>query len=140
MFDRPGLLRRFASPARRRDALARAWVDYEAGSAKTNEWGLHGIFDDEFEAPIDERWLMILSLCAAASTAAPEVVAVLGAGFLESFIREDYGGFGDAAMDLIEPQLASNRTLLFALAGVWPGDQMRDRVERALHAHGQQRY
>lgn len=136
LYDRPGLLRRVASPPRQNAAVSRAWVDYEAGSEKANEWGLHRVFEITDKAAIGEQWLLILSLCAAAKNTDPEVVAVLGAGPLEDFIRR----FGDDAMDLIEPQLESNPTLLFALAGVWPGDEMRGRVARALAAHGQEPY
>jgi hypothetical protein len=42
---------------------------------------------------------MLSSLCAAASQAELDVVAVLGAGFLEDFIKEDHRGFRDEAMD-----------------------------------------
>jgi hypothetical protein len=62
------------------------------------------------------------------------VIAVLGAGPLEDFIRR----FRDGAMDLVEPQLGSNPTLLDALGGVWPGDEMRLRVTGALAAHGKE--
>ncbi|HEX4035492.1 MAG TPA: hypothetical protein VHX66_13695 [Solirubrobacteraceae bacterium] len=98
-------------------AIARAWVDYTADSEEANDWVLLRLFDVGYEGSIEEQWLMLLSRCAAASQAELEVVAVLGAGFLEDFIKEDRRGFGDEAMDLIEPQLASNPTLLYALRG-----------------------
>jgi hypothetical protein len=65
----------------------------------------------------------------------PKLVGVLGAGPLEDFVVK----FGDQAMDLIEPQLDTNETLLKALACVWRWDDpVRSRVDRALKARGQE--
>jgi hypothetical protein len=136
LYGEPGFVRRFASVDRQRAAMASAWVDYTAGSETANEWSLHRVFDVAYNGAIGEQWLMILSLSAAAKSADPKVVGVVGAGPLEDFI----GRFGDEAMDLIEPQLESNPTLLFALAGVWPRDDVRGRVTQALAAHRQERY
>jgi hypothetical protein len=65
----------------------------------------------------------------------PQIIGVLGAGPLEDFVVK----FGDQAMDLIEPRLDSDETLLKALACVWRWhDPIRERVDRVLRARGQE--
>lgn len=123
--------------------FADAWVRYhrefsgrELPDEHPDDWAheLLGewIFDDE----IKKAWLAILAICARLRWEdEPKVVAWLGAGELEDFVV----GFGDRAMDLIEPHLKANDTLLKALACMWRWDEpIRDRVDRALVAHGQE--
>lgn len=58
LYGEPGLVSRFASPDRQRAAIARAWVDYTAGSEKANDWVLLRI-NPRDEGPIGDHWLMI---------------------------------------------------------------------------------
>lgn len=63
------------------------------------------------------------------------LISNIGAGPVEDFVVK----FGDQAMNLIEPELGSNPTLLKALAMVWRWDApIRPRIDRVLAEHGQE--
>ncbi len=88
-------------------------------------------------------WRLVLAICAQVDPADVDAGGFLevdiGAGPLEDFIRK----FRHEAMDLIEPELSRNRTLLESLGGVWVerGDnELLARLDAALAANGSRRY
>jgi hypothetical protein len=124
--------------------LTEAWLRYHrefAGSDLPDEhpddWAGYLVSEWIFDGEAEKTWLAILAISERLRWEdEPKVVAWFGAGALEDFVAE----FGDRAMDRIEPQLESNETLLKALACVWRwGEPIRDRVDRALAAHQQER-
>lgn len=132
--------------------LAEAWIRYQRRHRRTDrlpdedpdDWALERLSDWFLveEDTIEPFWEAILAICARARWGNGDdddswVVVMIGAGPLEDFITK----FEGRAMDLIEPRLDTNDTLLKALAGAWTRrTPVGDRVERALADRGQERY
>ena len=123
--------------------VARAWIEYQRASDKGDEehadvwmWGSDRITALLRAGEIDRAWLVIAGICAQVDADDLDLALMIGAGPLEDFIVT----FRDKAMDLIEPALQENKTLLTALAGAWDqGSGMRGRIGDALAEHGQER-
>jgi hypothetical protein len=123
-------------------ALSEAWLWYQAdmrhkidADEGENFWAVDALIELCDSGDTDRIWSAILDLCARADGKDPRVLAAIGAGPLEDFVVR----FGDQAMDLVEPELDENETLLRALAGVWRWDApIRARIDRVLAAHGQE--
>ena len=134
------------------DELAEAWIRYQRRHRRTDrlpdedpdDWALERLHDWFLleEDTIEPFWEAILAICAGVQWGKDDdddswVVVMIGAGPLEDFITK----FEVRAMDLIEPQLDANDTLLKALAGAWTQTTtVGARVEQALADRGQERY
>jgi hypothetical protein len=121
------------------EAISHSWLDYQRTEDEKHWWACEAVMEAAISDPTPEMqsitWRLILTLCSLAEDDL-KLILDIGAGPLEEFIRL----FGDNAMDLIEPAVATNRTLLRALAGVWGWDEpVRPRVDRVLAIHGQER-
>lgn len=124
-------------------AVARAWIEYQRAwdehapeHAEPWMWGPDRIDALRSAGKIDRVWLVIAGICAQVDADELDLALMIGAGPLEDFIVT----FRDRAMDLIEPALRENKTLLTALAGAWDqGSGMRGRIGDALAAQGQER-
>ncbi len=113
-------------------AVGRAWIDYHRTRTQRDWWAVETVIE---AVELEVAWRLVLTLCHLADPQDLRLVSNIGAGPLEDLIRRH----SDHAMDLIEPAVASNHTLLIALAGVWGWDEpVRPRVNRVLAAHGQE--
>lgn len=112
--------------------LVKAWLRYQATKDQADWWATDRVM--ELRGHLDGLWRIVLAICAEVDDD-NDVIYDIGAGPLESMISQ----FGDAAMDLIEPALAGNPTLLKSLAGVWGWKSpTRPRVDRVLAEYGQE--
>lgn len=113
-------------------AITDGWLRYTATKDEADWWAANAVL--ELTEELDPLWEVTLALCAKVDEDDMARIPDIGAGPLESMIVS----FGDAAMDLIEPALAHNPTLLKALACVWVWKEpVGPRVDRVLAEHGQ---
>ena len=116
------------------DAVSRACLSYWKSGEESDWWGVEAVMEAEGLGSPQLSWRLLLALCALVDPADLERINDIGAGPLESFIRT----FGEEAMDLIEPAVATHPTLLLALGAVWGwSEPFRPRIDRFLARHGQ---
>lgn len=116
-------------------AIASAWLRYQADKDEADWWAADLVIDWALDDQLDALWRIVVAVCARVDENDVSRISDIGAGPLEDMLCK----FGDAAMDLIEPAVADNPTLLKALAAVWAWDQpVWPRVDRVLAEYGQE--
>lgn len=114
------------------------WLRYHETQNESDEWPLDLVDKWIYAGRIADAWRLIKDVCGRVERDDLPLVSNIGTGPLENFVAR----FDDQAMDLIEPELSSNPTLLSALAMALRGErytQIRPRIDRALAEHGQER-
>jgi hypothetical protein len=116
--------------------VSRAWLSYTASQDEKDLWAVGAVDNWVNRGQLEVAWRLVLALCSEVDADDLKMIANIGAGPVENMITN----FGDAALDLIESLVATNLTLLRAVAMVWAWDEPeRERVDRLLAAHGQER-
>jgi hypothetical protein len=116
--------------------LGRAWISYTAGGDEEDLWAVGAVDDWVNGGQLDVAWRLVLALCSEVDADDLKMIANIGAGPVENMITN----FGNPALDLIESAVATNLTLLRAVAMVWGWDEPeRERVDRLLADHKQER-
>lgn len=124
-------MQREASDARIEE-VSRVWLRYNKTQSDSDAWALGPVDEWIYRGHLADAWRLILDLCARLGPDDVSMIANVGAGPLESFVVK----YGDRAMDLIEPEMHVNPTLLKAVAMVWQWDEpIHQRVDRALAEH-----
>lgn len=114
-------------------ALTDAWLRYQVTKDQADWWAADCVID--LAGQLDALWRVIQVLCQKVAEDDRSTISHIGAGPLEDMIRQH----GDEAMDLIEPAIAGNPTLLKALACVWGWKEpTRPRVDRVLAQYGEE--
>jgi hypothetical protein len=117
------------------EELGLAWLHYHETQDESDEWPLDLLEKWIHDGCITDAWRLIKDVCGRVEDDL-RLISNIGAEPLESFVVT----FGDRAMDLIEPELDDNPTLLAALAMVLRRDTpIRPRIDRVLAEHGQER-
>jgi hypothetical protein len=118
-------------------AISQAWVDYHRREDEKHWWACEAVMELDHEPTLergDLLWRLILGMCSLLRPDELALIANVGAGPLEEFIRL----YGDQALELIEPEVNTNRTLLLALAGVWGwSEPTRPRIDQILQTNDQ---
>lgn len=110
--------------------LAKAWVGYwqapkDSERRRELEWAVDQEWDLVREEP-EQAWLLILEILRQDSSA--EIMELLSAGPLEDVLAKH----GDAFIERVESEAASNPTFAWLLGGVWK-NAMTDEVWNRVH-------